>query len=122
MEYVTLSNGVKMPKLGYGVYQVSKDECERCVSDALEIGYRHIDTAQSYFNEEEVGNAIKNSGVNRNDVFLTTKVWIENYGYEKTLKSVEESMRKLKTDYLDLVAPPAFCRRIRRMARSRRAL
>lgn len=103
MEYVTLSNGVKMPKLGYGVYQVSKAECEGCVSDALEVGYRHIDTAQSYFNEEEVGNAIKNSGIDRYDVFLTTKVWIENYGYEKTLKSVEESMKKLKTDYLDLV-------------------
>ncbi len=82
MEYVELYNGVKMPKIGYGVYQISKDECERCVSDALSIGYRHIDTAQSYFNEEEVGNALKNSGIPREDVFLTTKVWIEYYGYE----------------------------------------
>lgn len=103
MEYVTLNNGVKMPILGYGVYQVTKDECERCVLDALEAGYRSIDTAQSYFNEEEVGNAIEKSGVPREEVFLTTKVWVEHYGYEEAKKSVEESMRKLKTDYLDLV-------------------
>lgn len=103
MEYVTLSNGVKMPILGYGVYQVTKDECERCVSDALKVGYRAIDTAQSYFNEEEVGNAIAKSGIPREEIFLTTKVWVEHYGYEEAKKSVEESMRKLKTDYLDLV-------------------
>ncbi|MGN1419991.1 MAG: aldo/keto reductase [Eubacterium sp.] len=103
MEYVTLSNGVKMPQLGYGVYQVTKEECERCVSDALKVGYRSIDTAQSYFNEEEVGNAIQKSGVSREDIFLTTKVWIEHYGYEECKKSVIESMRKLKTDYLDLL-------------------
>ncbi len=103
MEYVELYNGVKMPKIGYGVYQISKNECERCVSDALSVGYRHIDTAQSYFNEEEVGNALKNSGISREDVFLTTKVWIERYGYENTKRSVNESMKKLKTDYLDLV-------------------
>lgn len=103
MEYVTLSNGLQMPKLGYGVYQVTKDECERCVSDALEVGYRSIDTAQSYFNEEEVGNAIARSGVARGEIFLTTKVWIEHYGYEACKKSVEESLRKLKTDYLDLL-------------------
>lgn len=76
MNYITLSNGVKMPQLGYGVYQVTKDECERCVTDALEVGYRLIDTAQSYFNEEEVGNAIAKSGVPRQEIFLTTKVWI----------------------------------------------
>lgn len=92
-----------MPQLGYGVYQVSKDECERCVSDALKIGYRHIDTAQSYFNEEEVGNAIKKSGIPREEIFITTKVWIEHYGYEQTKKSVYESMQKLKVDYIDLV-------------------
>lgn len=92
-----------MPMLGYGVYQVSKDECERCVSDALEVGYRHIDTAQSYFNEEEVGSAIKGSGIDRKDIFLTTKVWIEHYGYESTRASVETSLKKLKTDYIDLV-------------------
>ncbi len=103
MEYVTLSNGVKMPQLGYGVYQVSKDECERCVLDALKVGYRHIDTAQSYFNEEEVGSAIKKSGIPRNEIFLTTKVWIEHYGYEETKKSILVSLEKLKTDYIDLV-------------------
>ncbi len=102
MEYVTLSNGVKMPILGYGVYQVTKEECERCVLDALDAGYRAIDTAQSYFNEEEVGNAIQKSGVPREEIFLTTKVWIEHYGYEQTRASVLESLRKLKTDYLDL--------------------
>lgn len=103
MEYATLSNGVKMPVLGYGVYQVTKEECERCVLDALKVGYRHIDTAQAYYNEEEVGSAIEKSGVPRNEIFLTTKVWIENYGYEQAKDSVMESMRKLKTDYIDLV-------------------
>lgn len=103
MEYVTLSNGVKMPQLGYGVYQVDKEECERCVLDALKVGYRQIDTAQSYFNEEEVGNAIAKSGVPREQIFLTTKVWVEHYGYDETRKSVLESMRKLKTNYIDLV-------------------
>lgn len=82
MEYITLNNGVKMPMLGYGVYQITQNECERCVLDALEVGYRSIDTAQSYFNEEQVGNAIQKSGIAREDIFLTTKVWIENYGYE----------------------------------------
>lgn len=103
MEYVTLSNGVKMPILGYGVYQVTQEECERCVMDALKVGYRLLDTAQSYFNEEQVGSAIKKSGVPREDIFLTTKVWLEHYGYEQTKASVLESMRKLQTDYLDLV-------------------
>lgn len=103
MDYVTLNNGVKMPQLGYGVYQVSKEECERCVLDAIKVGYRHIDTAQSYFNEEEVGNAIEKSGVLRNEIFLTTKVWIEHYGYEQTKSSVYESMQKLKVNYIDLV-------------------
>lgn len=103
MEYRVLSNGVKMPQLGYGVYQVTKDECERCMLDALKAGYRLIDTAQSYFNEEEVGSAIKKSGIPREEIFLTTKVWIEHYGYENAKKSVIESMKKLQTDYLDLV-------------------
>lgn len=102
MDYITLSNGVKMPQLGYGVYQVTKDECERCVSDALKVGYRLIDTAQSYFNEEEVGNAIAKSGIPREEIFLTTKVWIEHYGYEEAKASVLESMEKLQVDYLDL--------------------
>ena len=103
MEYVTLNNGVKMPILGYGVYQVTQDECERCVLDALKVGYRSIDTAQSYFNEEQVGSAIQKSGVPREDIFLTTKVWVEHYGYEAAKQSVLESMRKLQTGYLDLV-------------------
>lgn len=103
MEFVTLSNGVKMPILGYGVYQVAKEECERCVLDALKAGYRSIDTAQSYFNEEEVGSAIEKSGVARNEIFLTSKVWIEHYGYEECKKSVLKSMEKLRTDYIDLM-------------------
>lgn len=103
MEYVTLSNGIKMPILGYGVYQVTKDECERCVLDALKAGYRSLDTAQSYFNEEEVGAAIEKSGVPREDIFLTTKVWVEHYGYDACKQSVEESLKKLKTDYIDLM-------------------
>lgn len=103
MDYVTLSNGVKMPQLGYGVYQIGKEDCERCVLDALKVGYRHIDTAQSYFNEEEVGNAIVKSGIPRNELFITTKVWIEHYGYEETKRSVYESMQKLRSDYIDLV-------------------
>ncbi len=107
MEYVTLSNGVKMPKNGYGVYQIAKEDCERCVMDAIKVGYRLIDTAQSYFNEEEVGNAVEkaiNEGiVKRDELFITSKVWIDNYGYEKCKQSVLESMKKLKIDYLDLM-------------------
>lgn len=107
MEYVKLNNGIKMPKAGFGVYQVSKEECERVVIDAIKVGYRLIDTAQSYFNEEEVGGAIQkavNDGfVKREELFITSKVWIDNYGYEKCKKSVLESMRKLKVDYLDLM-------------------
>lgn len=103
MEYVTLNNGVKIPKLGFGVFQIAKEDCERCVLDAIKVGYRHIDTAQAYFNEEEVGNAISKCGMPREDLFITTKVWIDNYGYEEAKKSVLKSMEKLKVDYLDLV-------------------
>lgn len=103
MEFVTLSNGLEMPVLGYGVYQITKNECERCVLDALRAGYRSLDTAQAYFNEEEVGTAIRKSGIPRADIFLTSKVWIEHYGYEECRKSVEESLRKLQTDYIDLM-------------------
>lgn len=103
MECVQLNNGLKMPILGYGVYQVTKEECEKCVLDALKTGYRLIDTAQSYFNEEEVGNAIVKSGVPREEIFLTTKVWVDHYGYEETKKSVYESMKKLQTEYIDLM-------------------
>ena len=103
MEHKTLSNGVKMPMLGYGVYQVTKEECERCVLDALSVGYRHIDTAQSYFNEEQVGSAIAKSLVPREDIFLTTKVWLEHYGYEAAKRSLEVSMQRLGVAYIDLV-------------------
>ena len=103
MNYLKLSNGVEIPQIGYGVYQVTKDECERCVLDALSTGYRHIDTAQSYFNEEEVGSAIKKSGIDRKEIFLTTKVWVEHYGYEECKASVETSLQKLGTDYIDLM-------------------
>ncbi len=102
MEYKTLSNGNKMPMLGYGVFLVSPDECVRCVSDALEIGYRSIDTAQYYFNEAEVGKAIKDSGIKREDIFLTTKVWYSEHDREKCKASIYRSLEKLKTDYLDL--------------------
>lgn len=103
MEYVSLNNGVKMPKLGYGVYQVSNEECERCVLDAISVGYRSIDTAQAYANEEAVGNAIKKCGVPREELFITTKVWISNGGYENAKKSLRESLKKLQTEYIDLV-------------------
>ena len=103
MEYIKLSNGVEMPLLGYGVFQVSPDECERCVSDALSVGYRLIDTAQAYANEEGVGNAWRKSGLKREEVFLVTKVWISNNGEEKAARSIDESLHKLKTDYIDLL-------------------
>ncbi|WP_097003977.1 aldo/keto reductase [Lacrimispora amygdalina] len=103
MNYVTLNNGVKMPILGYGVYQVTPEECERCVLDAIKAGYRSIDTAQAYQNEEGVGNAIEKCGIPREELFITTKVWISNAGYEKAKASIEESLRKLKTDYIDLL-------------------
>ena len=103
MKYVTLNNGVKMPVLGYGVYQVEPDECERCVSDAIETGYRLIDTAQAYCNEEGVGRAVKKSGIKRDEFFIVTKVWISNAGYENAKKSIETSLSKLQTDYIDLL-------------------
>lgn len=103
MEYVKLSNGVEMPILGYGVYQVPPQECERCVSDAIGVGYRSIDTAQAYRNEEGVGNAIRKCGVPREELFITTKVWISNAGYDKAKASIDESLRKLQSDYADLL-------------------
>ena len=103
MEYVTLNNGVQMPKLGYGVYQVDPAECERCVSDAISVGCRSIDTAQAYANEEGVGAAVKRSGVPREEIFLTSKVWITNGGYERAKASIDESLKKLQTDYIDLM-------------------
>ena len=103
MKTVTLNNGVIMPQIGYGVYQVSPSECERCVSDALSVGYRMIDTAQAYANEQGVGAAVKKSGIPRDELFLVSKIWIANYGYEKAKKSIDESLRKLGTDYIDLM-------------------
>lgn len=103
MKTIKLNNGIEMPQIGYGVYQVSPDECERCVSDALKTGYRMIDTAQAYHNEEGVGRAVKNSGLNRADIFIVSKVWISNYGYEKAKASIDESLRKFQTDYIDLM-------------------
>ena len=103
MEYVKLNNGVEMPILGFGVYQIPKEETKKCVLDAIKVGFRAIDTAQSYFNEAEVGEAIAECGVPREELFITTKVWIDNYGYENCKKSVEESLKKLRTDYIDLV-------------------
>ncbi|MBQ8058385.1 MAG: aldo/keto reductase [Prevotella sp.] len=103
MEYIKLYNGVQMPTLGYGVFLVSPDECERCVSDALSEGYRLIDTAQAYQNEEGVGNAWRKSGIKREELFLVTKVWISNAGEEKAAKSIDESLQKLQTDYIDLL-------------------
>ena len=103
MEYVTLNNGVKMPKLGYGVYQTPPAETERCVREAIEVGYRSIDTAQAYGNEEGVGNAVAKSGLSREEFFITTKVWISNAGYEKAKVSIDESLKKLQSDYIDLL-------------------
>ncbi len=103
MKTVTLNNGVVMPRIGYGVYQVSPAECERCVSDALRVGYRMIDTAQAYHNEEGVGAAVKKSGIPREELFLVSKVWISNYGFDRAKASIDESLRKLGTDYIDLM-------------------
>ena len=103
METMKLYNGVEVPANGFGVYQVSKEDCKESVLTVLKTGYRHIDTAQSYFNESEVGEALKESDVPRKEIFLTTKVWIDNYGEGKTYDSVVESLKKLQTDYLDLI-------------------
>ena len=104
MQTVKLNNGIEMPILGFGVYQIpDNSECERVVGDALKVGYRLIDTAQAYFNEEAVGNAIKNSGIDRKDIFLVSKIWVSNGGYEKAKASIDESLRKLQTEYLDLM-------------------
>ena len=103
MEYIKLNNGVEMPQLGYGVFQVSPEECERCVSNAISVGYRMIDTAQVYRNEEGVGNALKKSGVQRSDFFIVSKIWISNYGYEKAKASIDESLRRLQVEYIDLM-------------------
>lgn len=103
MKNIVLNNGVEMPQVGYGVYQVSPEDCERCVSDALKVGYRMIDTAQAYHNEDGVGAAVKKSGIPRGDLFLVSKIWISNYGYEKAKASIDESLRRLGTDYIDLM-------------------
>lgn len=103
MEYVTLNNGVKMPVLGYGVYQTPPEQTERCVLDAISVGYRSIDTAQAYGNEEGVGNALTKCGLPREEFFITTKVWISNAGYEKAKASIDESLKKLQVSYIDLL-------------------
>ena len=103
MQTIKLNNGVEMPILGYGVFLVDPKECERCVTDAIDVGYRMIDTAQAYYNEEGVGTAIKKSGIKRDEFFLVTKVWITNSGEENAAKSIEESLQKLQTDYVDLL-------------------
>lgn len=103
MEFITLSNGVKMPALGYGTFTMSNEETERCVLEAIKTGYRLIDTAQAYYNEEGVGNAIIKCGVPREELFITTKIWIENAGYEKAKASLHESLKKLQIEYIDLV-------------------
>lgn len=103
MEFVTLRNGVQMPKLGFGVFQIPREICQACVLDAIEAGYRHIDTAQSYFNEQEVGQAVRQCGVPREELFITTKVWVDFYGEDKARQSVYASMKRLQVDYLDLV-------------------
>lgn len=103
MDNIKLSNGIEMPQLGYGVYQVTPEECENCVMDAISVGYRMIDTAQAYHNEEAVGSAWKKCGVSRDQLFLVSKVWISNYGEGQTMKSIDESLRKLQTDYIDLM-------------------
>ena len=103
MEYVKLNNGVEMPILNFGVYQIPQEETKEAVLNAIKVGYRGIDTAQSYFNEKEVGDAIKECGISREELFITTKVWIDNYGYDKCKKSIEESLEKLQTEYIDLV-------------------
>lgn len=103
MEYLKLNNGVMMPQIGYGVYQIAPDMCERHVAEALSVGYRMIDTAQAYHNEDGVGRAVADCGISRDEIFLVTKVWISNYGYDKAKASIEESLSRLRTDYIDLI-------------------
>lgn len=103
MKYAVLNNGVKMPVIGYGVFQIDDQKvCQRAVEDAIEVGYRHIDTAATYMNEEAVGAAIRQSGVKREDLFVVTKLWVQDHGDEATLKAFDRSMKKLGLDYLDL--------------------
>ncbi len=103
MQTVKLNNGIEMPILGFGVFQIpDANECEKCVVDAIEVGYRSIDTAASYQNEQAVGNAIKNSGIDRKELFITTKLWVQDNGYENTKKAFQKSLDRLQLDYLDL--------------------
>lgn len=102
MKQTRLNNGVMMPSIGFGVFQIPQNDTERCVSDALEVGYRMIDTASSYFNEKEVGAAIRNSGIRREDLFITTKLWVQDYETDDALRAFDKSMENLGLDYLDL--------------------
>ena len=103
MDYVTLNNGVKMPQLGYGVFQVASEDCTRCVLDAISVGYRAIDTAQSYGNEAAVGKAVRSCGLPREELFLTTKIWMSNASYEKAAASIDQSLQNMQSDYIDLM-------------------
>ena len=103
MEYLTLQNGVQMPLVGFGTFMLSGETCVKAVAEAIQSGYRMIDTAQAYHNEEGVGNAVRRSGIDRGEIFLVSKVWISNYGYEKAKASIDESLRRLQTDYIDLM-------------------
>ena len=107
MNFIRLNNGMEMPAVGYGVYHVAPEECERCVADALRIGYRLIDTAQAYHNEEGVGRAVRGSGIPREEIFLVSKIWISNYGYDAATASIDESLKRLQTDYIDLMLLPS---------------
>jgi 2,5-diketo-D-gluconate reductase A len=117
MKTVTLNNGVVMPLAGYGVFQIpNAEECTRCVIDAIDVGYRLIDTAASYMNEAAVGDGIKNCGVPRDQLFVTTKLWVQDNGYDRTKQAIHDSLRRLKLDYLDLYLiqfflPPRPCHR-----------
>lgn len=103
MKKIVLNNGIEMPLIGFGVFQIPEPtECEKCVIDAINVGYRLIDTAVSYMNEQAVGNAVKNSGIERKELFITTKLWVQDHGYENTKKSFQESLDRLQLDYLDL--------------------
>ena len=96
MDFITLSNGVKMPQIGYGVFLIDNAQCERLVFEAIDVGYRHIDTAQAYYNEEGVGAAVAKCGVAREELFITTKIWVANAGYEKACASIDESLKSCK--------------------------
>lgn len=103
MKYITFHNGIKMPMLGFGVYQIKREECQQKVIEAIQSGYRLIDTAAIYMNEIEVGEAIKNCGVDRKELFITTKLWVQDAGYEKSKQAIDDALQRLQLDYIDLL-------------------